>query len=155
MVFMLSRRKHGRKFFSKSKRRRCTNITSHVNSSKSNDLNTYNSDNVIVNSNLRCIDVHTELSSNKKVTFQKETDTVSSTSINEENMDESNAIEEMSSNHNSIGVIDHTCDENVINLLNTEEEAYFTSIKSVNGTNDMSMNDYEKCIHKCYAPFLP
>ena len=35
------------------------------------------------NSNFPCIKVHTERSSNELVTFQKETDTKSSTSINE------------------------------------------------------------------------
>ena len=52
-------------------------------------------------------------------------------------------------------MIDHTCDDNGINLLNTEEEAYATSIKYINGTNKISMNDDESFIHKYYAPFLP
>ena len=30
-----------------------------------------------------------------------------------------------------------------------------TSIQSINGTNDISMNDDENVIHKYYAPFLP
>ena len=69
--------------FPKSKKRRFTTVTSHVNSSESNDLNTYNRDNVIVNSNITRINVHTECSSNELVTLQKETDTESSNSINE------------------------------------------------------------------------
>ena len=32
---------------------------------------------------------------------------------------------------------------------------YVTSIQYINGTNDISMNDDEKFIHKYYAPFLP
>ena len=52
-------------------------------------------------------------------------------------------------------MIDHTCDDNGINLLNTEEEADVTSIQSINGTNDIYMNDDEIFIHKYYAPFLP
>ena len=59
--------------FSKSKKRRFTTVTSHVNSSESNDLNTYNRDNVIGNSNIPRINVHTECSSNELVTLQKET----------------------------------------------------------------------------------
>ena len=52
-------------------------------------------------------------------------------------------------------MIDHTCDYNVINILNTEEEAGVTSIQYINITNDISMNYYEHFIHKYYAPFLP
>ena len=47
--------------FSKSKKRRFTTVTSHVNSSESNDLNTYNSYNVIGNSNIPHINVYTKL----------------------------------------------------------------------------------------------
>ena len=75
MAFTSSRRKHGQKVFPKSKKRRCTTVTSHVNSSESNYLNTYNRDNVIGNSNIPYINVHTECSSNELVTLQKETDT--------------------------------------------------------------------------------
>ena len=52
-------------------------------------------------------------------------------------------------------MISHTCHDNGINLLNTEEEAYITYIQSINVTNDISMNDDENFIHKYYAPFLP
>ena len=103
--------------FSKSKKSRCTTVNSHVNSSESNDLNTYNRDNFIGNANIPRINVHTELSSNELVTFQNETDTDSSTSINEKNMDDNTASEEIASHQNSTGVNDHTCDENGINLL--------------------------------------
>ena len=69
--------------FSKSKERRCTNVTSHVNSIKSNYLNTYNSDITIVNSNIPCIKIYTKRSSNELSALKKETDTESITSINE------------------------------------------------------------------------
>ena len=71
------------------------------------------------------------------------------------NMDDSTESEEIVSHQNSTGVIDHTCDENGINLISTEEEADVTSIKSINGINDISMNDGENSIHKYYALFLP
>ena len=74
MAFTLSRQKHGWKAFPKSKNSRCTTVTSHVNSSKSKNPNTYNSDNVIENPNLPRINVHTKRSSNELVTLQKETD---------------------------------------------------------------------------------
>ena len=119
MVFTSPRRKQGRKVSFKSNKRRCTTVNSHDNSSESSDPNTYNSDNVIGNSNLPHINVHTERSLNKLVTLQKETDTDSSTSTNEGNMDDNNASEELASHQNSTGVIDHTCDDNGINLLNT------------------------------------
>ena len=110
MEFTSSRQKHGQDIFLKSKKRRYTTVTSYVNSSESNDINTYNSDNFIGNSNLPCINVHTKRSSNELVTFHKETDTESSTSINEENMDDNSASEEISSHYNSTVLIDHTCD---------------------------------------------
>ena len=100
VAFTFSRQKHGQKVFSKSKKRRCTTVTSHVDSRDTNDMNTYNSVNVIGKANLPCINVHTKCSSNKPVTWYKETDTESSTSINEENMDDNNASEEIVSHHN-------------------------------------------------------
>ena len=137
-----------------SNKRRCTNVTSRVNSSESNYSNTYNSDNVIVNSNIPCTNVHTERSLNEIITLQKETDTESITSTNEENMDDKNASEELSFHQNSTGVIDHTCDYNGINLLNTDKEAGVTSIKYINGTNEIYIYDEDNFIHKYYAPFL-
>ena len=119
MAFTLSRQKHGRKVFSKSKKRICTIVTSHVNNSKSNYMNPYNSDNVIVNLNISRINVHNKRSSNELVNLQKETDIESITSINEENTDDNTASEEIASHHNSTGVIDNTCDDNGINLFNT------------------------------------
>ena len=52
-------------------------------------------------------------------------------------------------------MIDHTCHDNGINILNTEEEADVTSIKSINVTNYIAMNDNENFIHKYYVLFLP
>ena len=119
MSFTSSGRKYGQNIFPKSKKRRCTTVTSHVKSSKSNDMNAYNIDNVMGNSNIPRINAHNERSSNELVTFQKETDTDSSTSINEENMDDNTAREEISSHKNPTETIDHTCDDNGINLPDT------------------------------------
>ena len=38
--------------------------------------------------------------------------------------------------------------------INTEEEAYFTSIHYNNANNDISINDDDNFINKYYAPFL-
>ena len=119
MAFTSSRRKQGRNILYIYKKRRCITVTSHFNSSKSNDLNTYNIDYVIENSNIPRINVHTKRSSNELVTLQKETDKYSSTIINEENMDDKNASEKISCHKNSTELIDHTCDDNGINLFNT------------------------------------
>ena len=69
-------------------------------------------------------------------------------------MDDNNASEEIVSHQNSTGVIYHACDDNVINLINTEKVADVHSIQSINVTNDISINYNEKFIHKYYAPFL-
>ena len=119
MVFTSPRRKQGRKVSFKYNNRISTTVNSYVNSSKSNDTNKYNSDNVIGNSNLPRVNVYTKLSLNELFDLQKETDTESSNIINEENMDDKNVSEELESHQNSTGVIDHTCDDNGINLLNT------------------------------------
>ena len=52
--------------------------------------------------------------------MQKETDTDSSTSINDEITDDNNTSEDISCHQNSSEVIDHTCDDNGNNLLNIE-----------------------------------
>ena len=83
--------------FYRSKNRRGTTVTSNLNSRESNDLNTYSIDNVIGNSNLPRINVHTERSSNELVTLQKENDIESSNIINEKNMDENSVSEEIAS----------------------------------------------------------
>ena len=86
--------------------------------------------------------------------FSKITGTESSTSTNDEIIDDKNTSEEISSHKNSAKVIDHTYDDNGINILNTEEEADFTPIHYINSNNDISMNYEDNFIHKCYAPFL-
>ena len=70
-------------------------------------------------------------------------------------MDDNNASEELAYNQNSTGVVSNTCDENRINILNTEVELDVKYIQSINGTNYISMNDDANFIHKYYAPFLP
>ena len=69
-------------------------------------------------------------------------------------MDKTYINEQISSHHNPAEVIDHTCDDNGNNLLNTEEETDVTSINYINATNDISMIDDGNVIHKYYAPFL-
>ena len=54
-----------------SKKRRYITVNSHFNSSETNHLNTSNSDNVIGNSNLSRINVHTKILLNKLITFQR------------------------------------------------------------------------------------
>ena len=74
--------KHSSLVSYKYKRRKCITVNSQVNLSESNHLNTSNHDNVIGNSNPPLINVHTEISFDKLITLQPETDTESSTSIN-------------------------------------------------------------------------
>ena len=69
-------------------------------------------------------------------------------------MDDNNVSEEISCHQNSSEVMDHTCDDNVNNLLNIEEEADVTYIHSINATNEISVNYYDKYMHKYHAPFL-
>ena len=103
MVFTSPRRKQGRKVSFKSNKRICISVNSHFNSSETNNLNTPNSDNVIGNSNLPLINVHTKTSLNKLMTLQKETETESSISINDEILDDNNTSEKISSHtiHNN------------------------------------------------------
>ena len=75
MVFTSSRRIKGKNISYIYKNKRCTDVNSHVNSSESNHLNASNSDNVIVNSKLPHINVHTKSSFNTLITLQTETDT--------------------------------------------------------------------------------
>ena len=97
-------------------------MVSHVNSNKSNNLNTSNSDNLIGTSYLPHSNVHDYSSFNTLVTLQKLTDTYWSVSISDETTDQNNINEEMSSRQNSVETIDHTLDDNGINLVHTEEE---------------------------------
>ena len=103
--------------------------------------------------NFLCINVQTEISFTTLINLQKETDTESSIGINDEIVDEINISEEISLHQNPAEVIDHTCDDNVKKLLNTEEEVYPTPIDSINATNGISMKYDENLIHKYYAPF--
>ena len=70
MVLTALRRKQGRKVSFKSRKRIFINVNSHFNSSETNNLNTSNSDNVILNSNLPRISVHTKSSLNKLITLK-------------------------------------------------------------------------------------
>ena len=60
----------------------------------------------------------------------------------------------MSSQNNPETLIDHTCNDNGNNLLNTKEEVDVTPIYSISATNDTSMNDYEIFIQIYYALFF-
>ena len=65
----VTKKKQGSKFSFKYNKSICTTSNSHVNSSESNDPNTYNSDNVIGNSNIPRINIYTKHSSNELVTL--------------------------------------------------------------------------------------
>ena len=60
MVFKSTGRKQEMKVSFKSKKNRCIAVNSHFNSSETNNSKTSNSDDVIGNSNLPCINVHTK-----------------------------------------------------------------------------------------------
>ena len=138
----------------KSKKRRCNTIISHVNSNKSNNLNISNSDNDVGTSNLHHINVQDYSPFNSCITSQKVIDIESSFSINYERTYQKNISEEISSHQNSKEIIEHACDNNGINLVNTQEEAGVTCIHAINETNDISVNDDDNYIQKYYAPFL-
>ena len=93
MVFMSSRRKLGNNFSFNSKKSRCITVNSHFNSSESNNLNASNSDDVIENSNIPCINVHIKNLLNKIITLQKDTDTQAIIGINDEITDDNNICE--------------------------------------------------------------
>ena len=69
-------------------------------------------------------------------------------------MNKNKVSEEISYHHNSAWVTDHACDDSGINLINTEEEVYFTCIHYRNETNDRNNNNDDNILHKYYAPFL-
>ena len=117
-------------------------------------MNTSNSDNFIGTSKLPRIKVQNYSQFNTLINLKKITYTKSSVSINDEITDEKFISEEISYNQNSAEIIDHTFYYNVMNLLDTKEEADVTSIHFVNATNDISMNDDENFIHEYYAPFF-
>ena len=99
MVFTSLKRKLGREVSFKSKKRRRITVNQNFNSSEINNLNTSNSNDVIVNSNLPRISVHTNNSLNKLITLQN---IKSSISINGEMMDGRNISEEISCQHDNI-----------------------------------------------------
>ena len=103
----------------KSKKRQCITVNSHFNTSEKKS-NTSNSDDVIGNSNLPCINIHTKISLNKLITLQKETVAKSSISINDEMTDDNNTSEEISCNKNPEELMYITCDYNGSNVLNIE-----------------------------------
>ena len=73
--------------------------------------------------------------------------------INDERTYQNNFSEEISSHTNPADIIDHECDDSVINLINIEEEVCFTCIHSTNETNDI-YNKYDYNISKKYSnPF--
>ena len=112
MLFTSLKSKQGRNLSYKSKKRRCITVNSHINSSKSNNLDTSNSNNNAENSNLPRINVQTETSFNTLINLQAETDIQSSIMINNEIIDENNISEEISSHQNLAQLIDLTCDDN-------------------------------------------
>ena len=118
MVLTFSRRKHGRKVSYKSNKRIWNTVNSHVNSSESNNMNTWNSDNVIGNSNLPNTNVQTESSLNTLITLQTEKYTESSISINNEKMDGKIWVKKYNLIKIQNWVIDNTCDDNGNNFLN-------------------------------------
>ena len=74
-----------------------------------------------MSSNLPRFIVKNDSPFNTLIILQKEIDTESIVIINDEIMDENNVSKEISYNKNSSEIIDHACDENGINLLNTEK----------------------------------
>ena len=92
---MFSRREHGRKVLYKSNKRRCTTVISHVNSNKSNHLNTSNSDDVIGTSNLTQINSENGSPFNTFITLQKVMDIYSSVIINDKRTYQNNMSEEI------------------------------------------------------------
>ena len=65
-----------------------------------------------------------------------------------------NISKEILYHQNPEEIINHTCDDNGINLLNIEEELDVTSINYSNTSNYIFINDDYNFIHKEYAPFV-
>ena len=129
-------------------------MISHTNNNESYILNTSNSDNIILTSNLPCINIQNDISFNTFISLQKVTYSESSDNINDEITNQINTSEESLSNKNLAEFFDHTCDDNGIILLNIKEETDVMSIYSINATNHISMNYDENSIPEYYAPFL-
>ena len=87
MEFTLSRREQERKVQYISKKSIFTSVNSHVNGSKSNNLNTSNSDNVIGTSNLTYVNIQNDSPFNTFNNLKKVTDTDYSVIINDEIID--------------------------------------------------------------------
>ena len=116
-------------------------------------MNISNSDNVIGTSKLPHSKAKTYIPFNTLINSQQLTDKYPSVSINNEIKYQNNISKNISSHQNSAQIIDHTCDDNGINIVNTEEGADLTSIHYINEINVTSMNDNENYIHEYYAQF--
>ena len=125
---MSSRGKQGEKVLYKSNNKRCTSVNPHANIKEPIVLNKQNSDNVIGNSNVSHINVQNDSPFNALIYFQKSLDIDSSVIINGEITDKNNISEYIYFYQDLAEIIDHACDENGINLLNTEEEVDIASI---------------------------
>ena len=117
--YTLSIRENIKKVLYKSKKMVCTNIISHDNNNKSNNLNTSNSDNVIGTSNLPYSNAHDDNPFNTPINLQKLIYTESSVSINDERKEQRNISEDILYYKKSVEIIDHACKGNAINLVNT------------------------------------
>ena len=125
---MSSRGKQGEKVLYKSNNKRYTSVNPHANIKEPIVLNKQNSDNVIGNSNVSHINVQNDSPFNALIYFQKLLDIDSSVIINGEITDKNNISEYIYFYQDLAEIIDHACDENGINLLNTEEEVDIASI---------------------------
>ena len=91
---------------------------------------------------------------NTLIILQRLIDRESNVIINGEILDDNNISEEISSHKNPAEINDHICDENGMNLVNTEEESDVTPIHYIKATNYISMNDDDTYINKYYSQFL-
>ena len=119
MGYMLSRSKQNRKFFSEYKKRRYATIISHVMSNESNNFNTLNSDNVIVTSNITKKNVQNYSPLNTIITLQKLMYTPEIISINDERTDQKILLKKFLLIKILEQLLDHKCDKNGINLVDT------------------------------------
>ena len=116
--FFVVKEGKGRNISYISNKRRYTTSNSHFNSSEYNNINTSKRENVVENSELPHINAQRKSSLNKLSTLQKETDTESSISINDEITWENNISETISDHKILAEVIINTCDDNGHSLLN-------------------------------------
>ena len=94
-------------------------MISHTNNNESNIMNVYKNDSVIVNSNLPHSSVQNCSQFNTLVNILKATDSESSGNINDEITDQIDISEEIPSRQILEEIIDHTCNNNGISLLDT------------------------------------